>query len=95
MQICVVFFHKPVPQNLKLQTLRIVWSINIVTMGFQFGTYYFQSSTILYESFVHFISRIKKLIDMDAMILSRLTLVVLDMHRDAKGYTLLTLKQIR
>ncbi|XP_039132959.1 protein CMSS1 isoform X2 [Dioscorea cayenensis subsp. rotundata] len=40
-------------------------------------------------------SRIKKLIDMDAMILSRLTLVVLDMHRDAKGYTLLTLKQIR
>ncbi|KAJ0971896.1 hypothetical protein J5N97_019855 [Dioscorea zingiberensis] len=40
-------------------------------------------------------SRIKKLIDMDAMLLSRLTLVVLDMHRDAKGYTLLTLKQVR
>ncbi|KAM0940901.1 putative protein Cms1 [Dioscorea sansibarensis] len=40
-------------------------------------------------------SRIKKLIDMDVMLLSRLTLIVLDMHRDAKGYTLLTLKQIR
>ncbi|XP_008776739.2 protein CMSS1 [Phoenix dactylifera] len=39
-------------------------------------------------------SRIKKLIDMDALSLSRLAVVVLDMHRDVKGYSLLTLPQV-
>lgn len=39
-------------------------------------------------------SRIKKLIDIDALSLSRLAVVVLDMHRDAKGYSLLTLPQV-
>ncbi|XP_010909297.2 uncharacterized protein [Elaeis guineensis] len=39
-------------------------------------------------------SRIKKLIDMDALSLSRLAVVVLDMRRDVKGYSLLTLPQV-
>ncbi|XP_043720329.1 protein CMSS1 [Telopea speciosissima] len=39
-------------------------------------------------------SRIKKLIDMDALGLSRLALIVLDMHTDAKGYSLFTLPQV-
>ncbi|RAL48354.1 unnamed protein product [Cuscuta campestris] len=40
-------------------------------------------------------SRIKKLIDMEALGLSRLTVVVLDMQMDVKGYSLLTLPQVR
>ncbi|PKU76740.1 protein CMSS1 [Dendrobium catenatum] len=39
-------------------------------------------------------SRIKKLVDMDALILSRLAVIVLDMRSDAKGYSLLTLPQV-
>ncbi|KAJ6821305.1 protein CMSS1 [Iris pallida] len=39
-------------------------------------------------------SRIKKLIDIDALSLSRLAVIVLDMHRDAKGYSLFTLPQV-
>lgn len=39
-------------------------------------------------------SRIKKLLDMDALLLSRLQVIVLDMQRDAKGYSLLTLPQV-
>ncbi|KAF9610094.1 hypothetical protein IFM89_019934 [Coptis chinensis] len=39
-------------------------------------------------------SRIKKLIDMDALGLSRLAVIVMDMHTDAKGYSLLTLPQV-
>ncbi|XXG46884.1 hypothetical protein AAC387_Pa02g1613 [Persea americana] len=39
-------------------------------------------------------SRIKKLMDMDALGLSRLALVFLDMHTDVKGYSLLTLPQV-
>ncbi|KAF9597615.1 hypothetical protein IFM89_020094 [Coptis chinensis] len=38
--------------------------------------------------------RIKKLIDMDALGLSRLSVIVMDMHTDAKGYLLLTLPQV-
>lgn len=40
-------------------------------------------------------SRIKKLIDMEALGLSRLELIVLDTYRDVKGYSLLTLPQVR
>lgn len=40
-------------------------------------------------------SRIKKLIDIEALGLSRLALIVLDMKTDAKGYSLLTLSQVR
>ncbi|KAJ8540121.1 hypothetical protein K7X08_026510 [Anisodus acutangulus] len=40
-------------------------------------------------------SRIKKLIDMEALGLSRLAVIVLDMKTDAKGYSLLTLPQVR
>ncbi|CAK7348940.1 unnamed protein product [Dovyalis caffra] len=40
-------------------------------------------------------SRIKKLIDIEALGLSRLTMIVLDMHTDVKGYSLLTLPQVR
>ncbi|MCL7036537.1 hypothetical protein MKW94_027757 [Papaver nudicaule] len=39
-------------------------------------------------------SRIKKLIDIDALGLSRLAVIVLDMHTDTKGYSLLTLPQV-
>ncbi|EPS70638.1 hypothetical protein M569_04123, partial [Genlisea aurea] len=39
-------------------------------------------------------SRIKKLIDMELLGLSRLTLIVIDMNIDIKGYSLFTLKQI-
>lgn len=39
-------------------------------------------------------SRIKKLIDIDALGLSRLSVVVIDMHTDAKGYSLFTLPQV-
>ncbi|XP_052151304.1 uncharacterized protein LOC127769723 [Oryza glaberrima] len=39
-------------------------------------------------------SRIKKLIDMEALSLSRVKLVVLDMQRDAKSFTLFTLPQV-
>ncbi|RZC48252.1 hypothetical protein C5167_041190 [Papaver somniferum] len=39
-------------------------------------------------------SRIKNLIDMDALGLSRLDVIVLDMHTDTKGYSLLTLPQV-
>ncbi|KAK9062633.1 hypothetical protein SSX86_019821 [Deinandra increscens subsp. villosa] len=40
-------------------------------------------------------SRIKKLIDMEALGLSRLSVVVLDMHMDVKGYSLFNIPQIR
>ncbi|OIW06862.1 hypothetical protein TanjilG_18244 [Lupinus angustifolius] len=40
-------------------------------------------------------SRIKKLIDIEALSLSRLKVLVLDMHPDVKGYSLLTLPQVR
>ncbi|XP_078156454.1 U3 containing 90S pre-ribosomal complex subunit [Carex rostrata] len=39
-------------------------------------------------------SRIKKLIDMEALSLKRLKLVVLDMQRDAKAFSLFTLPQV-
>lgn len=39
-------------------------------------------------------SRIKKLIDMDALLLSRLEVIVVDMQRDAKGYSLFNLPQV-
>ncbi|XP_061995175.1 uncharacterized protein LOC133713063 isoform X2 [Rosa rugosa] len=38
-------------------------------------------------------SRIKKLIDIEALGLSRLSVIVLDVHPDVKGYSLLTLPQ--
>ncbi|KAK8937885.1 hypothetical protein KSP40_PGU000779 [Platanthera guangdongensis] len=38
--------------------------------------------------------RIKKLVDMDTLLLSRLAVVVLDVRCDAKGYSLLTLPQV-
>ncbi|KAL7612352.1 uncharacterized protein LOC111899986 [Lactuca sativa] len=40
-------------------------------------------------------SRIKKLIDMEALGLSRLSVVVLDMQTDVKGYSLFSIPQIR
>ncbi|KAF7133448.1 hypothetical protein RHSIM_Rhsim09G0036800 [Rhododendron simsii] len=40
-------------------------------------------------------SRIKKLIDVEALELSRLDVIVLDMHTDVKGYSLFTLPQVR
>ncbi|XP_059447821.1 uncharacterized protein LOC132179178 [Corylus avellana] len=40
-------------------------------------------------------SRIKKLIDIEALGLSRLAVILLDIHPDVKGYSLLTLPQIR
>uniref|UniRef100_A0A803MGM7 Uncharacterized protein n=1 Tax=Chenopodium quinoa TaxID=63459 RepID=A0A803MGM7_CHEQI len=39
--------------------------------------------------------RIKKLCEMEALGLSRLEVVVLDMHTDVKGFSLLTLQQVR
>ncbi|KFK37152.1 hypothetical protein AALP_AA4G220000 [Arabis alpina] len=40
-------------------------------------------------------SRIKKLIDIEALGLSRLDMIVLDMHPDVKGFSLFTLPQVR
>ncbi|CAI0452202.1 unnamed protein product [Linum tenue] len=40
-------------------------------------------------------SRIKKLIDIEAMGLSRLKVVVVDLQQDVKGYSLLSLPQVR
>lgn len=40
-------------------------------------------------------SRIKKLIDIEALGLSRLSVIVLDVHTDVKGYSLFTLPQVR
>ncbi|GKV37731.1 hypothetical protein SLEP1_g45726 [Rubroshorea leprosula] len=40
-------------------------------------------------------SRIKKLIDIEALGLSRLAVIVLDIYTDVKGYSLLTLPQVR
>ncbi|KAL8486936.1 hypothetical protein ACS0TY_023578 [Phlomoides rotata] len=40
-------------------------------------------------------SRIKKLIDIEALGLSRLAVIVFDMHTDVKGYSLFTLPQVR
>ncbi|KAG8644272.1 protein CMS1 [Manihot esculenta] len=40
-------------------------------------------------------SRVKKLIDIEALGLSRLSVIVLDIHTDMKGYSLLTLPQVR
>ncbi|KAJ4847494.1 hypothetical protein Tsubulata_011387 [Turnera subulata] len=40
-------------------------------------------------------NRLKKLIDIEALGLSRLTMILLDMHTDVKGYSLLTLPQVR
>ncbi|KAI8005231.1 Protein CMSS1 [Camellia lanceoleosa] len=40
-------------------------------------------------------SRIKKLIDMEALGLTRLAVIVLDMQTDVKGYSLFTLPQVR
>ncbi|KAK1270765.1 hypothetical protein QJS04_geneDACA004382 [Acorus gramineus] len=39
--------------------------------------------------------RINKLIDIDALKLSRLSVIVLDLEKDAKGYSLLTLPQVK
>ena len=39
--------------------------------------------------------RIKKLIDTEALGLSRLQVLLLDMHPDMKGYSLFTLPQVR
>lgn len=39
--------------------------------------------------------RIKKLIDIEALGLSRLSVLLLDIHTDVKGYSLLTLPQVR
>uniref|UniRef100_A0A0D6R0X0 DEAD/DEAH box helicase domain-containing protein n=1 Tax=Araucaria cunninghamii TaxID=56994 RepID=A0A0D6R0X0_ARACU len=39
-------------------------------------------------------SRIKNLIDIEALGISRLSVLVLDMHKDAKGQTLFTLPQV-
>lgn len=39
-------------------------------------------------------SRINKLINMDALTLSRTGIILLDMYRDVKGYSLLTLPQV-
>ncbi|XP_058210013.1 uncharacterized protein LOC131322636 [Rhododendron vialii] len=39
--------------------------------------------------------QIKKLIDVEALGLSRLAVIVLDMHTDVKGYSLFTLPQVR
>lgn len=40
-------------------------------------------------------SRIKKLIDIEALGLSRLDMIVLDMDTDVKGFSLFTLPQVR
>ncbi|KAI6699231.1 hypothetical protein NL676_019350 [Syzygium grande] len=40
-------------------------------------------------------NRIKKLIDIEALGLSRLSVILLDVHTDVKGYSLLTLPQVR
>ncbi|XWS13243.1 hypothetical protein CRYUN_Cryun36dG0020800 [Craigia yunnanensis] len=40
-------------------------------------------------------SRIKKLIDIEALGLSRLSVLLLDIHTDVKGYSLLTIPQVR
>ena len=40
-------------------------------------------------------SRIKKLFDIEALGLSRLSVILLDIHTDVKGYSLLTLPQVR
>lgn len=40
-------------------------------------------------------SRIKKLIEIDALKLSRLSVLMLDMHKDAKGLTLFDVPQVR
>ncbi|XP_058000017.1 uncharacterized protein LOC110642062 [Hevea brasiliensis] len=40
-------------------------------------------------------NRVKKLIDIEALGLSRLAMIVLDIHTDVKGYSLLTLPQVR
>ncbi|BBG93517.1 hypothetical protein Prudu_001550 [Prunus dulcis] len=40
-------------------------------------------------------NRIKKLIDIEALGLSRLSVIVLDTHPDVKGYSLFTLPQVR
>ncbi|KAL0862096.1 hypothetical protein Bca101_041214 [Brassica carinata] len=40
-------------------------------------------------------SRIKKLIDIEALGLSRLDMIVLDIHTDVKGFSLFTLPQVR
>ncbi|XP_018815173.2 protein CMSS1 [Juglans regia] len=40
-------------------------------------------------------SRVKKLIDIEALGLSRLAVILLDIHPDVKGYSLFTLPQVR
>lgn len=39
--------------------------------------------------------RLKKLIDLEALGLSRLSVLLIDLHVDVKGYSLLTLPQVR
>ncbi|KAE8718346.1 Detected protein of confused Function [Hibiscus syriacus] len=41
------------------------------------------------------VKKIKKLIDIEALGLSRLSVLLLDIHTDVKGYSLLTLPQVR
>lgn len=53
------------------------------------------SSFYLFNYFFSNLYRIKKLIDMEALGLSRLAVIVLDMHTDVKGYSLFTLPQVR
>lgn len=43
----------------------------------------------------HIDPRIKKLIDIEALGLSRLAVILLDIHPDVKGYSLFTLPQVR
>ncbi|EAY93652.1 hypothetical protein OsI_15439 [Oryza sativa Indica Group] len=51
-------------------------------------------SRLYLETFGVHVLWIKKLIDMEALSLSRVKLVVLDMQRDAKSFTLFTLPQV-
>uniref|UniRef100_A0A0E0KP99 Uncharacterized protein n=1 Tax=Oryza punctata TaxID=4537 RepID=A0A0E0KP99_ORYPU len=51
-------------------------------------------SRLYLETFGFHVFWIKKLIDMEALSLSRVKLVVLDMQRDAKSFTLFTLPQV-
>ncbi|KAK4855650.1 hypothetical protein QYF36_009374 [Acer negundo] len=54
-----------------------------------------QLNDIIFCFFSNYNSRIKKLIDIEALGISRLALIVLDMHVDVKGYSLFTLPQVR
>lgn len=74
--------------------LRCQITLYIYLSPLSLSSFPIQLNNLVMDTF-HIHPRIKKLIDIEALGLSRLAVILLDMHPDVKGYSLLTLPQLR